>query len=155
MKRVLSWLLVLVWLIIIFMLSNMDSLESNKKSMKTINKVIEKTIDKSNDIGIINSNINKNKIDNITIKLNVPMRKCMHFLEYFILSILLLNAINIYNKKVYIINIILCLIFSSFDEIHQIFIFGRSAKILDVLIDMSGSIVGELIFILFKKRRSS
>lgn len=51
-KIILSWFLVIIWMVIIFMFSNMPGNESNDKSTKTINKAIEVTIEKTNDLGI-------------------------------------------------------------------------------------------------------
>ena len=144
MKKILSWSLVIFWLIVIFIFSNMNSVSSNTKSKKVINEVIEKTT--------IKSNINENKKNDIIHKLNTPFRKLMHITEYLILSILVLNALSydLKNKKLYIISFILCIIFSSIDEIHQLYV-GRTGCVLDVFIDSIGILIGQLIYYLKKK----
>ena len=94
LKRILSWLLVIIWIIIIFIFSGMDSKSSNNKSEKTINKVVETTLDATNNLGITNKHPNNFKLNEFVLKLNRPFRKCMHAFVYLVLAILILNALK-------------------------------------------------------------
>lgn len=146
-KIIISWQLVIIWLIIIFMFSNMDTIKSNGTSKEMINKVVETTIETSNNIGIIEETPTEEEKQNIVNNLNLPLRKIMHFTEYLILSLLLLYALtktNIKNK--YFITIIICFIYAITDEYHQTFIDGRTGQFIDVLIDTAGSILGLIIY---------
>jgi VanZ family protein len=77
------------------------------------------------------------------------IRKCAHFTEYFILSLLVLRAIRAgrpgtrFAWALVVVAIVLC--YASFDEFHQRFVPGRTAAVGDVLIDTSGGIAAQLI----------
>ena len=162
LKKIISWVLVFIWLVVIFMFSSMNSSESNNKSEKTIGKALETTITTTNNLGITNKHPSNTRLIEYSLKLNLPLRKCMHAFVYFVLSLLILNALKISevkNKKMYIIALIVCFLYSLFDEYHQTFVNGRNGQILDSLIDTSGSTVGIMFYYLFnkiiKKRRNS
>ncbi|MBQ8892271.1 MAG: VanZ family protein [Bacilli bacterium] len=152
-KKVISWILVLIWLIVIFFFSAMDSDNSNQKSKQVINTVVETTINTTNDLGIVKEPSDA-KRNEIVVTLNMPLRKCMHALVYFILSLLLLNALHLSrfkNYKLYLICVIVCIIYSLFDEYHQTFVNGRTGQLLDALIDTLGSIIGLIVYYFSKK----
>ena len=158
--KIISWLLVIIWMIIIFMFSSMDTNESNSKSENTINKVIETTLDTTNNIGITDKHPSNNKINNVVKTLNYPLRKCMHASIYLILAILLINALTKYKIKIskkLFITLILCFIYALLDEYHQTFVFGRTGQFSDVLIDTTGSSIGIIIYLikykLYDKKR--
>ena len=142
-KQIISWLLVIIWLIVIFMLSNMPSIESNYKSERTIYKTIEKTLYRTNNIGITDKHPSTDKLNNISEYLNKPLRKFMHASVYLILSILVLNAFKVSNiKYIYLYTLIFCFIYACSDEYHQTFILGRTGKFIDVIIDTIGTSIG-------------
>lgn len=129
-------------MILIFMLSNQKADESSKLS----DGVIEKTI------GNIYKTTHKNTTDNelkiIKAKYTHIVRKTAHFTIYLILGLLvstLLKQYNLTTKQIIIYSILTCMMYSISDEIHQIFVNGRSGEIKDVLIDTCGSTVGILL----------
>lgn len=122
-KNKISLLLVILWMIFIFVMSSFDATSSSNQS----NFIV----------GIITSIINIKD----TGLLSLIIRKLAHFIEYFILGILVINFITRYDKKI-IIAILLCIIYATSDEIHQIFVPGRSCQITDIMIDSLGSIMG-------------
>lgn len=77
------------------------------------------------------------------------IRKCAHFTEYFILSLLLLRAIRGENRGLRLawallaIAIVAC--YASLDEFHQSFVPGRTPAVTDVMIDTSGGIAAQAI----------
>lgn len=149
LKIIISWCLVIIWMGIIFNFSNMDTNESNTKSKNTIEKVVDTTIDTSNKIGITKEEIDNDKKEDLTEKLNKPLRKCMHASVYFVLALLLLNAFNILKKNIphkYLIVIIICFLYACTDEYHQTFVNGRTGQFKDVLIDTTGSIIALIIY---------
>ncbi|WP_373598210.1 VanZ family protein [Paraclostridium bifermentans] len=80
------------------------------------------------------------------------VRKSAHMFLYFILSILIYLAIhNKYNVKAYIISFILTALYACTDEVHQLFIQGRSGEIRDVLIDSSGALIGLILVYIINK----
>ena len=79
------------------------------------------------------------------------LRKYGHFIEFFVLEILLLSMFSCFIKvdfKIYIISLIFCLLYAFSDEIHQLYVIGRSAQVMDVCIDFCGSIIGSILFIM-------
>lgn len=146
-KIILSWFLVLIWMLVIFNYSNMNSKESNTKSKDAINKVIETTIETSNKVSNTEKKITIDEKQKIINKLNKPLRKCVHFTVYLILAILIANAlikINIRNKM--LITIITCILYAITDEYHQTLVSGRTGQFIDVLIDTAGSVLGLIIY---------
>ena len=138
-------------LVTMFLFSNMSSNDSNSKSKEIIRKGIV-VVDK-----VFNKNMDDKEIDRLVIKLNYPFRKICHFSEYFILGMLLLLSLRLSNisiNKSIIITICFCIVFSISDEIHQVFIDGRSPLILDCFIDIFGSCLFCLIYYLRTKRLS-
>ena len=142
-KIVISWILVILWMITIFYLSSMNSEVSNTKSKTTINKVVTTTIETTN------KDISQDKVNSIVNILNKPLRKCMHSIVFFILVVLLINAFyntNIRNYKAYVFSIIISFIYACTDEYHQLFVLGRTGQFTDVLIDTIGVLLGCLVF---------
>ena len=127
MKKKINIILVIIWMIVIFMMSSFDANTSSNQSNFIVDIIVN----------IFN-------IRNIDI-LSFIVRKLAHFTEYLILGILVYNLIHSYNKKV-IVGIVICILYAVSDEIHQLFVPGRSGEIRDVLIDSMGSIVGSYIY---------
>ena len=132
-KNKISIILVILWMIFIFVMSSFDATSSSNQS----NFIVD----------IITSIIN---IKDIGL-LSLIIRKLAHFIEYFILGISVINFITRYDKKI-IIAILLCIIYATSDEIHQIFVPGRSCQIIDIMIDSLGSIMGIYLYKLITKK---
>lgn len=143
--KLLSFCLVIIGIIIIFLFSSMDATESNSKSKQIINKAITKSAEVSNDLGVTNVNTESQKKIAIVNKLNPPLRKCMHASVYFILDLLLcsfINSLNLENEYLkYILSVIVVFLYACTDEYHQTFVTGRSGEFRDVLIDTLGGII--------------
>jgi VanZ family protein len=81
------------------------------------------------------------------------IRKCAHFAEYFILSLLILRGIRAGRKETRLAWALLAILavaaYASLDEFHQLFVPGRTAAIGDVLIDTSGGVAAQLLAALF------
>lgn len=132
----LSILLVLLWMVIIFIMSSFDATESANQSSFIVN--------------IINDIL---KIENVQL-LSFIIRKLAHYMEYLILGVLMINMFSEFDIKIntkYIIAIIICIIYASSDEIHQIFVAGRCFAIRDILIDSMGAISGIYIYKLLRR----
>ena len=124
-------ILIIIWLIVIFIMSSFNADTSSKQSGFIV--------------GLISKLFNINNLD----LLSLIVRKLAHFMEYFILGILVYNFIININIKLYY-GIIFCLLYAISDEIHQIFVSGRVFQLRDVLIDFIGVICG--MFLLYKLR---
>ena len=135
-NKLIKWIAVVLWMILIFNLSSQVSKQSNQLSTG-ITMVIEKTVLKV----VPNANFNIQSINHI-------VRKNAHFFVYLVLGILVMNAIR--NNKYFALMI--CVLYAISDELHQFFVPGRGPGIKDVLIDSMGAVIGILIFIgIFKK----
>lgn len=135
MKNKPSTVLVAIWMIIIFIMSSFDSVESSNQS----NFIVD-----------IIANIFK--IENIEL-LSFIIRKLAHFTEYLILGLLVANMFTKNNiNNLYLISIILCIIYATSDEIHQIFVPGRACQLRDILIDSIGSIIGIYLYKLINEK---
>ena len=141
-KKVLSWVLLISWLLIIFLFSNQTGPESSNVSNEVL-KIIE-------------------DITHIPLTSDLAsfvIRKLAHFTEYAILGILCANLLKNYQKLTYknLIWIFLCCaLYAASDEFHQMFVGGRAPRLLDVAIDSCGSAVGILSYFqifLYKKNK--
>lgn len=151
--KLMSILLVFIWMIIIYVFSAMPSSESNGKSKALIRNAIEKTVI-FNEVNLNSDTISENRslkekqTESIVEKLNKPLRKCAHAIEYFILAILIYNCLKSYklNKyKCFILPIAISFLYACIDEWHQLYVIGRRSQFMDVIIDMLGATLGVLL----------
>ncbi len=77
------------------------------------------------------------------------IRKCAHFTEYFILSLLILRGIRAGRHGTRLVwaavAILLVAGYAALDEFHQSFVPGRTAAISDVLLDTTGGITAQAV----------
>lgn len=129
MKNKSSTILMLLWMLLIFIMSSCDATESTNQSNFIVNIITDIF-----------------KIENIEL-LSFIIRKLAHFTEYLILGFLTINMLNKNDiSKKYLLSILICIIYATSDEIHQIFVPGRACQIRDILIDSIGSITGVYLY---------
>ena len=129
-KRIIKIIILILWMLVIFLLSNQTGSESTSLSDKVICSIFS---DCHQDI------------------YSFIVRKLAHFILYFILGIF--SYINFKNDKEGVLNaIILCIIYAFTDEIHQMFVTSRSSEVRDIIIDSLGSISSILLIYKLKKR---
>lgn len=133
----------------IFFNSSRSGFVSNKGSIKITNE-ITKEYKKV-------SGMNKKSISlKWQEKINIFVRKNAHAFEFLVLSLLIclyFASKGYCAKKFWIYALFICLIYSVLDEFHQIFVPGRTSSVVDILYDFSGSIIGQLIYILFNNKK--
>lgn len=128
--------LAIIWMGVIFMFSAQVSDESKSSSNKVTSAVVNTVI------SIKKENISEEKRQKIIEDKTFIVRKTAHFTEYFILGLILILYLQTKEKlatKYIILAIIFCVLYATSDEIHQLFVDGRSCKIIDILIDTCGS----------------
>ena len=137
-----------LWMALIFSFSNQKDVDSSKVSDGFIDRTVVKIYK------IFNENITKEKENEIIEKYTYPIRKLAHYTLYFILGILSFLVVKDYsiNKKLIIYSLLICFLYAYSDEFHQLFIIGRSARVLDVMIDTFGSLCGISVFYIFNKK---
>ena len=148
-KYWLNIVLLIIWMFIIFNFSNQSADMSGTTSERLIIKTVET---------IKHTKLEDQEKEKLLDKYTTLVRKCAHFFLYFILAILefslLYKAFGL-KPMTFIYTIIFCFIYACSDEIHQLFIPGRSGEVLDVLIDTLGSLLSTSIIYFHKKKKSN
>ena len=141
--RIILAILLLGTFYIIFGFSGQDGEESSGLSRKVTEFITDNIFQLSNE----------SKIQYIN-QLEYIIRKLAHFSIYTVVGILLMGFVSTYEmekiKKIYI-SIVVGIIYATSDEIHQVFIPGRAAKLTDVIIDTMGVVLGIIIVLIFMK----
>ena len=131
-KKHIKWLLVIAWMILRFVYSSQTAVISDENSGFVIKVFKYIGIDLKSSLGDL---------------ANFIVRKSAHFTEYFILSLLVYNALrencSVAKAIFFTITIVFC--YACSDEIHQLFVPGREGKFRDVIIDTSGGAAGMLV----------
>ena len=73
------------------------------------------------------------------------VRKNAHFSIYLMLGFLVayaLGEIGVQGYRLIELSLLVCVLYATSDELHQLFVSGRGAQVKDVLIDSAGAIVG-------------
>ena len=148
--KIVSVLLVIVWMVMIFVMSNFPAEVSDEQSgvvvevVKTVFKVSPEQPDLFNNLTTI-------------------VRKCAHAFEYFVLGILLLNVIRQLwptscEKKwagYWYLAVIGASVYAVTDEAHQAFVSGRSCELRDIIIDTLAAGVGVGVVTLIRRWRKA
>lgn len=132
-----SWLLVVIWMAVIFYLSHQPGTESSELS-SGITHLITQTIHFM--IPFVDIHMDS---------LHYYVRKGAHFFAYFTLGLLVVHALYTSRKggvRGMIYALLICVLYAMSDEVHQLFIPGRSGEMTDVLIDSSGAGIGIIIY---------
>lgn len=132
-KKSIAWSTVIGWMALIFILSHQPASVSSGLS----SGVTEFLLD-------IAGNIFPEGETEVE-QFHTFIRKNAHFFAYFLLGILLVNAIGNWNNlrdRDLLTSFIIAMLYAASDEFHQLFIDGRSGELRDVLIDSAGAATG-------------
>ena len=146
-KKIIKILLVLIIMFTIFMFSSERDTVSTKRSDGLIIRTCE---------FLLGRQLTENEKEIYIEKYVVYVRKTAHFTLYFLLGLFFISFLKEFdfnNNKLIIYTIIFVFIYACSDEIHQLFIPGRSGEILDVLIDTTGGVLSSFIYTSFRVRR--
>ena len=132
MKFKVKWLLLISWMLIIFFFSAQTGEQSSQSS-----GLVEQIL---SIFSFIPHHI-------FGFELQLLIRKGAHFTEYFVLYLLIFNAIIDYQllKKSLVYSLIAVFIYACTDEIHQAFVPGRACTFIDVLVDTSGGVLAMIL----------
>ena len=142
-KKIIMWILVIMWMGVIFFFSSYNGIDSTTQSKGFLYNTLGKIID------IFDKDITIEEKEILIDKLDTPVRKVAHASVYLILAILVCLALDNYKidiKKLLISAFIICVLYAISDEIHQTFIDGRSGEIKDIIIDSIGASIGLFLF---------
>lgn len=137
---------VIIWCVVIFMFSANDSDESNAQS-NWLFEFIVKFVNPVYDSMDPEAQLRYHDIATFII------RKLAHFTEYAILGMLAFSALWKVQKVKFrgLFALIFGFLYASSDEIHQLFVPGRTGQFRDVMIDTCGVAFGIIIAILIRK----
>ena len=137
--RIASATLLLLLMLSIFILSDQDAVESANTSSGIIKKILSVFV-------LDFENLPLSEQNEMILSFSFAARKTAHFLIYTLLGIFSFLTFVTY-KNLHLsfrmsISAIVCILYAVSDEIHQLFVVGRSGEVRDVLIDSIGSFVG-------------
>jgi len=133
-----SWVVVLLWMLLIFIASAQPATQSNKLS-KGVTEIVIETVEKV----APNADLDVSRFNHL-------IRKNTHFFTYLVLGILVLNAMRRSGARDIrwsVIAFLICVLYAVSDEVHQLFVPGRGGQVKDVLIDSAGAAVGTLMYL--------
>lgn len=136
------WLPVVFWMCVIFLMSTAEF--SSRETSRIIEPIIR----------FLLPQMSGREVDFI----HAIIRKCGHLGEYFVLGLLLFRAFG--NRPaerpaltVMLYSVIIIVLYAVSDELHQIFVVGRTPSPVDVGIDTAGGIIGQVFCLLFRRGR--
>lgn len=143
-RKIVFLILTICWLVLIFSFSARDADTSGQDSGR-----IGKLVGECFVPGF--QNWSKARQNQFVEAVDFPVRKTAHATEYAILGMLVLGTV--YDEKKsrghnFLFPWIFGTCYAATDEIHQLFVPGRSGQIRDVLIDSSGVLAGLLVIYL-------
>lgn len=141
--KILKIILIIAWMIAIFIFSGQQGTESGNTSRKFTVAIIRIITGKSLALN-----------DPFVEEIQLFIRKMAHFTIYAIGGFLIMNYAYTTEKTMkqkILYSIATGGGYAITDELHQFFVSGRSARILDVGIDTAGVIIGVLIYLALRK----
>ena len=147
--RVVAVLLVIAWMVMIFVMSG-ASADTSRGQSSIVVELVKRIFNISSD--------QPELLDNLT----TIVRKCAHAFEYFVLGILLLNVIRQFWPtmckkswaRYWYLAVVGASIYAVTDEVHQVFVPGRSCELRDIMIDTVAASVGVGMVMLIRRWRS-
>lgn len=145
-RKVLSTILVILWMFTIFYFSHQQGTGSSGMSKKVSNIIIN--------IFDINNEMTQEEKEVAVEKIEPVIRKLAHYAIYIVGGILIINcahAYGVHSKNAIIYSAIFGVAYAVSDEVHQLFINGRSGRIEDVIIDSIGIFTGITVYLFMKQ----
>lgn len=147
-KRIISLLLTLLWMALIFYMSSQTADDSSDMSSGITYKLCLFFVKGFKDMSV-------DAKAAIVEGAHNYVRKAAHLSEYTVLGILLSSSFASFSvRRGYIFAPLAGILYAATDEIHQLFVPGRSGELRDVCIDSIGVILGTLLFLFFIRIRS-
>lgn len=139
--RYILMILIVLLCIRIFNLSAQNGDKSSDTSHNTTKKIIV----------LFDKDINNNELENKVLHYDSVVRKTAHCAIYAVLGFLLMCTMITYKNSILrkiSFSILYAFLYACSDEWHQVFVPGRSGKVIDIFIDTSGALIG-IIIVLF------
>jgi len=94
--------------------------------------------------------------ETLLFALEVVLRKCAHLFVFFVFGFCVANTVRQATgdiRRVFWVSLGWCSAYAAFDELHQLFVPGRSGMWLDWLIDTAGALLGiGLVFLILRRK---
>lgn len=136
-----KWLVLVVWMVVIFVFSSQGHEVSSGQSQGVLRIVSD--------------------LANLTLPEWV-VRKGAHIFLYFVLGLLAYNVLRGCSKSTragVVLSVLIVLAYATSDELHQLFVPGRSGELRDVAIDTAAATIGVSVYVgvekWYKLRNSS
>ena len=146
-KTIILGIMVILWMGLIFYMSSNTGDDSGGTSEDIVKYIVAK-YDKITNAS--QETVKYHESREFMDKANYYFRKTCHFVEYMILSILLLCFVISLDKfiiiKCSLYSLLISIFYACTDEFHQMFVPGRGGNIKDVIIDSCGALFG-IIFV--------
>jgi len=137
MRKIIKWVLLILWVSLIFYMSNQIGKDSSNASgffVKELVKIVP-------------------ILKPYTSIISFFVRKVAHIVEYFILGILVYQLVDEYFiKDKRLVSILICIFLSCFDEIHQLFVPLRNGTIIDIFYDSLGFLLAIYLLDVIKRK---
>ena len=155
-KKIILWLLLIIWCSVIFLFSNQSADDSSYLS-SNLAEFLKNTIMALKNIAApVFKPLYSIDIKILAENLEFIIRKLAHFTIFFILGAISVPLCACYTQKKaknFLIPLLFCVFYAICDEFHQFFVPGRSARIFDVFIDSLGSLCGICFLLLLSDYR--
>ncbi len=147
-KKILFSLLVFLCMLVIFAFSH----QTAKKSQSISDNVAIKVLEVKSEV--TKQEINASTKEDFINMTRVFIRKSAHFFIFLLLGILFFLTFKSYDSKhPFLYSFLCCFLYACSDEIHQLFVYMRTARVMDVLIDTCGATLGiSIVYLLTKKK---
>ena len=140
-KRTVFFSLTVGWMAVIFLFSAQNGSHSSETSgglIEWLMKLFNPDFD----------SLSAAEQDSIVASWQFFVRKAAHFSAYAILGVLStlsFDTVRLKKPLYFALPTLLSLGYAALDEFHQTFVPGRAGRVTDVLIDLSGAVVGILV----------
>lgn len=150
MKKFITGILVIAWMVTIFAFSAQDATESSQTS-QSVSYRIAKWQDR-----LFRQGKTEEELIQQAKGMQLIIRKGAHMSEYALLAMLLAVHLGCYpfpKKKALLLAFGLTVCYAASDELHQVFVPGRAGRLTDVCIDSLGGLAGSFIlFLVWRKK---
>ncbi len=143
-RKIIWWVLIIIWCSFIFYQSGKPAVESSKSSMYIVSCMNS----------ILGSVIGPGNFE-VT---ETPIRKTAHVMEYLVLGMLLFNGFirDGQIRRTFGFSAGTGILYAITDEVHQHFVPGRAMRAFDVLIDTIGVFLGiMLVYGIYKRKNKA
>ncbi|MEG3070181.1 MAG: VanZ family protein [Peptococcaceae bacterium] len=137
--KILTWLLVLLWMLVIFHLSAQPASHSNAQSKDLVARLVETAVK------ITGVDLELPEKKQLVSRINSTAREYMHGVVFLVLGLLVHRALTnrgLTKAKAAAIALAICLAYGLSDEVHQLFVPGRAFQLSDLAMDGLGSLIG-------------